>query len=59
MPPATFTVAPGIFGHSSSAPQAIQRRSAWRLMRLADAPDYTKDEGAACRSDVPPSAQQA
>lgn len=26
LPPATFTVAPGIFGHSSTAPQAIQRR---------------------------------
>lgn len=38
LPPATFTVAPGIFGHSPGAPQAIQRRSAWRLMRLAEAP---------------------
>lgn len=39
LPPATFTVAPSIFGHSSTAPQAIQRRSAWRLMRLADEAD--------------------
>ncbi len=39
LPPATFAVAPGIFGNASGAPQAIQRRSAWRLMRLADEAD--------------------
>ncbi|MCC2955442.1 hypothetical protein LK542_07425 [Massilia sp. IC2-477] len=39
LPPATFAVAPGIFGHAPNAPQAIQRRSAWRLMRLGEAPD--------------------
>ncbi|WP_159696812.1 T6SS immunity protein Tli4 family protein [Massilia sp. 9I] len=39
LPPATFAVAPGIFGNASGAPQAIQRRSAWRLMRLAGAAD--------------------
>lgn len=59
LPPATFTVAPGIFGQSSSAPQAIQRRSAWRLMRLADTPDHTTEEGAISNGDLPPSAQQA
>lgn len=59
LPPATFTVAPGIFGHSPSAPQAIQRRSAWRLMRLADAPDYAAIESAGGSGDFPPSARQA
>ena len=44
LPPATFTVAPGIFGHSASAPQAIQRRSAWRLMRLADVAEQSASE---------------
>ena len=37
LPPATFTVAPGVFGRSSTGPKTIQRRSAWRLMRIADA----------------------
>lgn len=54
LPPATFTVAPGIFGHSPGAPQAIQRRSAWRLVRLANAPEngnrYTLD----VVDDMPP-----
>ena len=59
LPPATFTVAPGIFGHSPSAPQAIQRRSAWRLMRLANAPDYAVTESAGGSGDLSPSAQQA
>lgn len=58
LPPATFTVAPGIFGHSSNAPQAIQRRSAWRLMRLADAPDYADRDQSVIR-DLPPSTEQA
>lgn len=62
LPPATFAVALGIFGHSSTAPQAIQRRSAWRLMRLADAPDHDQlasDSDAGGQSDLPPSTQQA
>jgi hypothetical protein len=46
LPPATFTVAPGIFGNSSGAPQAIQRRSAWRLMRIAEAPEHVPGEPA-------------
>lgn len=37
LPPATFSVAPGVFGRSSNGPKTIQRRSAWRLMRIADA----------------------
>lgn len=57
LPPATFAVAPGIFGHSSNAPQAIQRRSAWRLMRLADGPDH-RGVGSA-EGGVPPSVQPA
>lgn len=59
LPPATFTVAPRIFGHSLDAPQAIQRRSAWRLMRLAEAPDQHLGERASDSVDPPPSAQQA
>lgn len=58
LPPATFTVAPGIFGHSSNAPQAIQRRSAWRLMRLADAPDRSGRDQSGIH-DPPPRTQQA
>lgn len=58
LPPATFTVAPSIFGNSSNAPQAIQRRSAWRLMRLTDAPDDF-DMGQPGGSDMPSSTQQA
>lgn len=58
LPPATFTVAPGIFGNSSGAPQAIQRRSAWRLMRLADAAEPAPGE-AASTSDLPSSIRQA
>lgn len=59
LPPATFAVAPGIFGHSPNAPQAIQRRSAWRLMRLADTSDYSGHEKLGSNDDLPPSAQQA
>lgn len=58
LPPATFAVAPSIFGHSSTAPQAIQRRSAWRLMRLADAPGHIARESSG-DLDPPLSAQQA
>lgn len=57
LPPATFTVAPGIFGHSSSAPQAIQRRSAWRLMRHAEAPRQADSDASGSR-DLPPLSQQ-
>lgn len=58
LPPATFAVAPGIFGHSSSAPQAIQRRSAWRLMRIADVPGNSAADPDG-HSDLPPPIQQA
>lgn len=59
LPPATFTVAPGIFGHSPGAPQAIQRRSAWRLMRLADIPDPDERHIASAAHDPPPPVGQA
>lgn len=58
LPPATFAVAPRIFGHSSSAPQAIQRRSAWRLMRLADMPESSAADTDG-QSDLSPPTQQA
>ncbi|QOY92342.1 hypothetical protein IM543_11865 [Massilia sp. UMI-21] len=58
LPPATFTVAPGIFGHSSNAPQAIQRRSTWRLVRLADAPGGTEHDSAVSPLDLSPPARQ-
>lgn len=58
LPPATFTVAPGIFGNSSTAPQAIQRRSAWRLMRIADAPVHTASNSPG-QSDLSPGEHQA
>jgi hypothetical protein len=57
LPPATFTVAPGIFGHASNAPQAIQRRSAWRLMRLADVSNHSSSS-ADDLSDPPLPSQQ-
>jgi hypothetical protein len=59
LPPATFTVAPGIFGHSPNSPKAIQRRSAWRLMRLDYEPVQVNhpDAGEAAGADLasPPS----
>lgn len=57
LPPATFAVSPGIFGHSPNAPQAIHRRSAWRLMRLADAQAYSANESTSNNDDLPPSRQ--
>lgn len=59
LPPATFTVAPGIFGHSPGAPQAIQRRSAWRLMRLADVPEDEDRTTADLAQGTPPDDRQA
>lgn len=58
LPPATFAVAPGIFGRAANAPKAIQRRSAWRLMRLADTPydasEHTTGEGILPHNGAPP-----
>lgn len=58
LPPATFTVAPRTFGHSSSAPQTIQRRSTWRLMRLAEAPIQADGEVSGS-DDLPPPDREA
>jgi hypothetical protein len=38
LPLATFALPPGAFGRSANAARAIERRGAWRLVRLADAP---------------------
>lgn len=38
LPSATFALPPGAFGGSAHGAQSIERRGAWRLMRLADAP---------------------
>lgn len=60
LPPATFTVAPGIFGHAPNTPKAIQRRSAWRLMRLAHEPghaDHGIDAAAPGTNPVSPPSQ--
>jgi len=38
LPSATFAVPPGAFGRSANAARSIERRGAWRLVRLADAP---------------------
>ena len=62
LPPATFTVAPSVFGRSSNGPKAIQRRSAWRLMRIADAPntiDGNNEGKMPAYRHIPPTARQA
>jgi hypothetical protein len=48
LPAATFAVPPGVFGKSSGAPKAIQRRGTWQLVRLAEAPGPVdaRDDGA-------------
>jgi hypothetical protein len=45
LPAATFTVPPGVFGTSSDAPKAMQRRAKWQLMRLVEAPEATRAAG--------------
>lgn len=44
LPPATFTVPPSGFGRSAKSPRAIERRGAWRLVRLADAPQQSSGD---------------
>jgi hypothetical protein len=39
LPAATFKVPPGAFSQSRGAPEVIQRRSSWQLVRYAQAPD--------------------
>ena len=48
LPSATFAVPPGAFGRAGGAPRSIERRGAWRLVRLADRPAQTDhdDSGA-------------
>jgi hypothetical protein len=38
LPSATFVLPPGAFGRSGHGTRSIERRGAWRLVRLADAP---------------------
>jgi hypothetical protein len=38
LPAATFKLPPGAFGRASGAPGVIQRRSNWKLVRLAQSP---------------------
>jgi hypothetical protein len=38
LPSATFAVPPGAFGRSANAARSIERRGAWRLVRLAEGP---------------------
>lgn len=38
LPSATFALPPGAFGRSANAARSIERRGAWRLVRLADGP---------------------
>ncbi|MDB5748358.1 MAG: Signal peptide protein [Massilia sp.] len=38
LPPATFALPPGGFSRSANSAKSIERRGAWRLVRLADAP---------------------
>lgn len=38
LPPATFALPPGGFSRSANAAKTIERRGAWRLVRLADTP---------------------
>ena len=44
LPSATFAVPPGAFGRSSNAARSIERRGAWRLVRLADGPTRPDSE---------------
>jgi hypothetical protein len=38
LPLATFALPPGAFGRSANAARSIERRGAWRLVRIADSP---------------------
>jgi len=44
LPSATFAVPPGAFGRSSNVARSIERRGAWRLVRLADGPTQADSE---------------
>ena len=45
LPSATFALPPGAFGRSAHGTQSIERRGAWRLVRLADAPVQARSSG--------------
>lgn len=44
LPSATFALPPGAFGRSANAARSIERRGAWRLVRLADKPQQAQSE---------------
>ena len=46
LPPATFALPPGGFGRSANSAKSIERRGAWRLVRLADAPGQVDSDDA-------------
>ena len=46
LPPATFALPPGGFSRSANSAKSIERRGAWRLVRLADAPGQDANDGA-------------
>lgn len=52
LPPATFAVPPSVFGHSDNAPKSIQRRAAWRLVRIAQGPERALENGASSVADT-------
>jgi hypothetical protein len=46
LPPATFSVPSGSFGRAANSSRSIERRGAWRLVRLADTPEQCgSDDG--------------
>ena len=45
LPSATFALPPGAFGRSAHGTQSIERRGAWRLVRLADTPVQPRSSG--------------
>jgi hypothetical protein len=44
LPSATFAVPPGAFGRAGGAARSIERRGAWRLVRLEDGPTQPHSE---------------
>ncbi|MFC5460687.1 T6SS immunity protein Tli4 family protein [Massilia niabensis] len=44
LPPATFALPPGGFSRSANSAKSIERRGAWRLVRLADAPEQAASD---------------
>ena len=46
LPPATFALPPGGFSRSANSAKSIERRGAWRLVRLANAPEQGPSDDA-------------